>query len=56
MPEDTPTEGEIVPPIVDYDPEEVEPEPQPEPTTPPSDDGSSIIDGPHYPAPGEVTE
>lgn len=55
MPED-PEEGEMVPPITDYDPEEVEPETQPEPSTPPSDDGSPIIDGPTYPAPGEVAD
>ncbi len=50
------TEGVVVPPIVDYTPEPVEPEPQPVPTTPPSEDGSPITDGPTYPAPGEVVE
>lgn len=49
-PEDTPTEGEIVPPIVDYTPEVVEPEPQPVPATPPG------VEGPQYPAPGEGTD
>ncbi|MEU7243417.1 hypothetical protein [Streptomyces sparsogenes] len=52
QPIDEPTEGEVVPPIMDYDPETVEPEPPIVPTTPPSDDGSSILDGPQYPAPG----
>lgn len=46
MPEE-PTEGEVVPPIVDYTEEEVQPEPQPVPATPP------LIEGPTYPAPGE---
>jgi hypothetical protein len=47
-------EGEVVPPIVDYTPEEVDPDPVIVPSTPESDDGSSIInDGPTYPAPGE---
>jgi hypothetical protein len=46
-------QGEVVEPITEYEPEEVEPEIQPEPSTPPSDDGSPIIDGPTYPAPGE---
>lgn len=45
MPE--PTEGELVPPIVDYTPEVVEPQPDPAPATPGS------VDGPTYPAPGE---
>ncbi|GAA0641266.1 hypothetical protein GCM10009548_01810 [Streptomyces malaysiensis subsp. malaysiensis] len=49
---DLPTEGEVVPPIMNYDPELVEPEPPIIPTTPPSEDGSSILDGPNYPAPG----
>lgn len=48
--------GEMVPPIVDYTPEEVEPEAPPVPSTPPPSDGSPILDGPHYPAPGEVTD
>lgn len=47
---DEPTEGEVVPPIVDYTPEEVDAEPQPEPATPPS------VEGPTYPAPGEGVE
>jgi hypothetical protein len=46
----TPTEGEIVPPITDYEPEVIDPEPQPEPTSPPTDDGSPIPE-PTYPAP-----
>ncbi|GAB1326968.1 hypothetical protein [Streptomyces sennicomposti] len=50
---DEPTEGEVVPPIMDYTPETVEPDPEPVPTTPPSDDGSPIIGGPAYPVPGE---
>jgi hypothetical protein len=55
MPDET-GEGEVVPPITEYEPEEVEPETQPEPSTPPSDDGSPIIAGPVYPAPGEVVD
>jgi hypothetical protein len=54
MPDETPSgDGEIVEPITDYTPEEVEPEAPIVPSTPPSDDGSSIIGGPTYPAPGE---
>jgi hypothetical protein len=56
MPDETPAEGEVVPPIVDYTPEVVEPDPEPGPATPPSEDGSPIITGPTYPAPGEVAE
>lgn len=51
MPE-TPTEGEMVPPITDYEPEIVVPTPEPPPSTPPSEDGSPITEGPTYPAPG----
>lgn len=50
MPDETPTEGEMVPPIVDYEPETVEADPDPQPTTPPT------IEGPTYPVPGEVVE
>ncbi|MFF1684505.1 hypothetical protein [Streptomyces sp. NPDC058254] len=55
MPEETTLAegGEMVPPITDYEAEKVEPEPQPEPSTPESTDGTSIVDGPYYPAPGE---
>jgi len=56
MPDENPTEGEMVPPIVDYTPEPVTLDPEPEPMTPPSEDGSPILDGPRYPAPGEVGE
>jgi hypothetical protein len=53
---DEPTEGEVVPPIIDYTPEIITPDPPAEPTTPPSEDGSPIIEGPTYPAPGEVAD
>ncbi|MFD7776658.1 hypothetical protein [Streptomyces sp. NPDC059753] len=46
--------GEMVPPVVAYEPEYVEPAPADVPSTPESTDGSSIVDGPTYPAPGEV--
>lgn len=55
MPDETPTEGEMIPPIVDYVPEAVTPEDPPlTPSTPPSEDGSPIVAGPTYPAPGEA--
>ncbi|MYR43068.1 hypothetical protein [Streptomyces sp. SID5910] len=56
MPDETPTEGVVVPPIMEYEPEPVEPEPPIVPTMPPSEDGSPITDGPTYPVPGEVVE
>lgn len=53
--DETPTGGVVVPPIMDYEPDPVEPEPEPAPVTPPTTDGSPITD-PVYPAPGEVNE
>ncbi|MEU3730003.1 hypothetical protein AB0E81_11420 [Streptomyces sp. NPDC033538] len=56
--DETPPGGVMVPPIMVYEPEPVEPnpDPEPEPMTPPSEDGSPIDDGPSYPVPGEVTD
>lgn len=59
MPDETPTDETPttveVPPIMDYIPETIEPEAPEVPTTPPTEDGSPIVD-PVYPAPGEVVE
>ncbi|MFB7114044.1 hypothetical protein [Streptomyces sp. NPDC056291] len=51
QPTETPSEGEMVPPIMDYPTETEEAPPVDEPTTPPSEDGSSIVHVPDYPAP-----
>ncbi|MEV4037724.1 hypothetical protein [Streptomyces umbrinus] len=48
--------GEVVPPIADYDSETVQPGPDVFGPGPVSPDGSSLLDGPPVPPPGEATD